>query len=149
MRRVEQRVTGALVLALLCGSRLLAQSPGVDPYSLATVKAACGPEGASARSFAKSAAAPALEPGKARVYVITESWKFSGFAGEPVLLGMDGRWFGANRSRHFGFSFRGCRAGHTSSLRCGERTRRVAARAGRGCVGPRGCGRGPHVLLLQ
>ncbi len=92
---------------LLCGSRMTAQAPPIDPYSLATVKAACGAEGVSASAFAKRApvAAPALDPSKARIYVITESWKFIGFAGEPVLLGIDGRWFASNRSRHFGFSF--------------------------------------------
>jgi hypothetical protein len=86
---------------------MIAQEPPIDPYSLPMVKAACGTEGVSAASVAKRApsAAPALEAGKARVYVITEKWGLLGSRGEPVLLGLDGRWFGANRFYNFGFTF--------------------------------------------
>src|ERR1035437_2949917 len=103
MGRTLRCAGGVVVLMLLCGTRMIAQTPPIDPYSLATVKAACGAEGVSASAFAKRApvAAPALDPGKARIYVINESWKLIGFAGEPVLLGIDGKWFAANRGRHF------------------------------------------------
>ena len=46
-----------------------------------------------------------LRAGMARVYVITETRGFLGSQGKPVRLGMDGKWFGANRSYLYGYSF--------------------------------------------
>jgi hypothetical protein len=86
---------------------MVAQQPPLDTFRLPTVQAACGAEGVSASAVAKRppAATPALDPGKARIYVITETYGFLGSKGAPVLLGIDGRWFGASHVYHFDYSF--------------------------------------------
>lgn len=107
MRRTVWQIAGATLLALLCGVRLAGQTPAVDPYDLAAVQAACGAEGGSPPQAMSGGhvADSALKPGMARVYVITETRTFFGARGEPVRLGMDGSWFGANRSYVYGFSY--------------------------------------------
>jgi hypothetical protein len=107
MGRIPGCVGGAVAVALLCGSRMIAQEAPIDPYSLATVQAACDAEGVTAAAIANREpnAAPPLDPGNARVYVITKTYGFLRSLGAPVLLGMDGRWFGANRFYNFGYSF--------------------------------------------
>ncbi len=107
MRRALWQMAGAVLLTLLCGVGLAGQTPAVDPYSLAVVQAACGAEGGSPPQAMPGGhvADSALKPGMARVYVITETRTLFGARGEPVRLGMDGSWFGANRSYVYGFSY--------------------------------------------
>ncbi len=107
MGRIPGCVSLAVALVLLCAAHMIAQEPPLDPFRLPTVQAACGAEGVSASAVAKRppAATPALEPGKARIYVITETYGLLGSRGAPVLLGIDGRWFGASRVYHFDYSF--------------------------------------------
>ncbi len=107
MRRIPGCVSSAVAFLLLCAAHLVAQQPPLDPFHLPTVQAACGAEGVSASAIAKQppSATPALDPGKARIYVITETYGWFGSRGTPVLLGIDGRWFGASRGYHFDYSF--------------------------------------------
>ena len=107
MGRIPGCVSLAVALVLLCAAHMIAQQPPLDPFRLPTVQAACGAEGVSASAIAKQPppAAPALDPGKARIYVITETYGLFGSRGAPVLLGIDGRWFGASRVYHFDYSF--------------------------------------------
>lgn len=109
MRPAKRWATILAMVAIVSALRLraeVASSPLVDPYGLPMVRAACGKEGVGAESFPKSSAVETpQETGRTRIYVVTESWKFIGRAGDPVVLGIDGRWFAANRGRHFSFSF--------------------------------------------
>ncbi len=92
---------------------LVGQPPAIDPYTLPMVQAACGAQAATppkAMSGGHIANTP-LAPGMARVYVITETRALFGTKGEPVRLGIDGNWFGANRSYVYGYSFVDVRPG--------------------------------------
>ncbi len=93
---------------LLCGvPQASAQTKVIDPYSLPMVQAACGGESESAPqgSVGSHGAEPALKPGLARVYVITETRGLFGKLGEPVRLGIDGHWFGVNHETVYGYSY--------------------------------------------
>ncbi len=107
MSRAVRRIAAAALLAFLGGVRLAAQTRSIDPYSLPMVQAACGAEGGNpplAMSGGRIVAS-AMKPGMARVYVITETRALFGSRGQTVRLGMDGSWFGANRSYTYGYSF--------------------------------------------
>ncbi len=107
MRRAVWQTTGATLLALLSGGRMAGQTPTVDPYSLSMVQSACGAEGGSPPQSMSSGYGEhaALRPEMARVYVITETRGLLGSLGEPVRLGMDGRWFSTNQSHVYDYSY--------------------------------------------
>ncbi len=107
MTRAVWRITGTVLLVLWGAARLAGQATAADPYNLPMVQAACGAESGtppSAMSGGHVENTP-LRAGMARVYVITETWGFLGSQGKPVRLGMDGKWFGANRSYTYGYGF--------------------------------------------
>jgi hypothetical protein len=106
MGRAAWQIAGAALLALLGGVRLAGQKRSIDPYSLPMVQAACGAEGSTPPPAMSGGhvMASALKPGMARVYVISETRALFGSRGQTVRLGMDGRWFGANRSYTYGYS---------------------------------------------
>ena len=107
MRRAVRVWLSAGVL-LLCGvAQASAQTKVIDPYSLPMVQAACGGESESAPqgSVGSHGAEPALKPGLARVYVITETRGLFGKLGGPVRLGIDGHWFGVNHEKLYGYSY--------------------------------------------
>lgn len=107
MSRAMWPIVGATLLTLLGGVRLAAQTRSINPFTLTMVQAACGAEGGipSRTMSGGHVVASALKPGMARVYVITETRALFGSRGQTVRLGMDGSWFGANRSYTYGYSF--------------------------------------------
>ena len=107
MRQVAWQMLGAVLLLLSGATLFAAQNPGVDPFSLPMVQAACGPETSSpprTLSDGESANTP-LRAGMARIYVITETRGLFGTKGKPVRLGLDGRWFGTRQSKIYSYSF--------------------------------------------
>ncbi len=83
-------------LVLLCCLQLLARvapAETIDPYTLAPVKAACGPEEPiPPPSQGPIPTPPPLAPGKARIVVIAGPHRYH----RSVRLGIDGTWFGRN-----------------------------------------------------
>ncbi len=107
MSRAVRQIAGAALLTLLGGVHLAGQTRSIDPYPLPMVQTACGAEGGSPPRTMSGGhvTASALKPGMARVYVITETRALFGSRGQAVRLGIDGSWFGANRSYTYGYSF--------------------------------------------
>lgn len=90
------------VLQIGCAVAMTAQTGVVDPYTLQVVHAACGAEDGRKIPAGGGSSAMPLAAGMARVYVITAPMIFRS-QGDPVLLGMDGRWFGQNGSHQYSF----------------------------------------------